>query len=98
VVERDLLAAVDSGHLGGAALDVFEREPLPAESPLWTRSHILVSPHASGDLVGWRGRVVACFAENLRRWNAGEHLLDLVDLARMGVSRPALTQQSESSG
>lgn len=98
VVERDLLAAVDSGHLGGAALDVFEREPLPAESPLWTRSNILVSPHASGDLVGWRGRVVACFAENLRRWRAGEPLVDLVDLARMGVSRPALTHQSESSG
>jgi len=98
VVERDLLAAVDTGHLGGAALDVFEREPLPVESPLWARSNILVSPHASGDLVGWRGRVVACFAENLRRWKAGEPLLDLVNIARMGVSGPALTTQSELSG
>lgn len=91
VVEQDLLEAVDAGHLGGAALDVFEREPLPADSPLWNRQNILVSPHASGDLVGWRDRVVACFAENLRRWKANEPLLDVVDLEQLGVTRPALS-------
>ena len=95
VVEADLLAAVDSGQLGGAALDVFEREPLPSDSPLWARSNILVSPHASGDLVGWRGRVVGCFAENLRRWKSGEPLRDVVDLTRMGVARPALSHAPE---
>lgn len=86
IVEEDLLAAIDSGHLGGAALDVFENEPLAAESPFWTRSNVLVSPHASGDLVGWRGRVVDRFEENLRRWNAGEPLRDVVDLKHLGVT------------
>ncbi|MEV8339414.1 D-2-hydroxyacid dehydrogenase [Leucobacter sp. NPDC077196] len=86
VVEADLLDAIDTGHLGGAALDVFEQEPLPAEHPFWSRPTILVSPHASGDLVGWRGRVAECFAANLRKWKAGEPLNDVVDLARMGVT------------
>ena len=98
VVETDLLAAVDSGHLGGAALDVFEREPLPSDSPLWARDNILVSPHASGDLVGWRSRVVDCFAENLRRWKAGEPLRDVVDLAQMGVASSALSPTSDGGG
>jgi phosphoglycerate dehydrogenase-like enzyme len=91
VVDRDLIDAIDTGHLGGAALDVFEQEPLPEDSPFWSRSSILVSPHASGDLVGWRGRVVDCFAENLRRWTAGEPLRDVVDVTKLGVTAPALT-------
>jgi phosphoglycerate dehydrogenase-like enzyme len=91
VVDRDLIDAIDTGHLGGAALDVFEQEPLPEDSPFWSRSSILVSPHASGDLVGWRGRVVDCFAENLRRWKAGEPLRDVVDVTKLGVTAPALT-------
>lgn len=91
VVEPDLLAAIDSGHLGGAALDVFEQEPLPADHPFWSRSNILVSPHASGDLVGWRDRVVDCFAENLRRWKANEPLRDVVNVRELGVTGPALT-------
>lgn len=89
VVADDLLAAIDSGHLGGAALDVFEQEPLPEDSPFWSRSNILVSPHASGDLVGWRGRVADCFAENLKRWQAGEPLRDVVDLKKMGATGSA---------
>lgn len=86
IVEADLLAAIDSGHVGGAALDVFEIEPLAPESPFWTRSNVLVSPHASGDLIGWRGRVVERFEENLRRWNANEPLRDVVDLKHLGVT------------
>ncbi|WP_229842010.1 D-2-hydroxyacid dehydrogenase [Pseudolysinimonas yzui] len=89
IVEHDLLAAIDSRHLRGAALDVFEQEPLPEEHPFWSRSSILVSPHASGDLVGWRGRVVDCFAENLRRWKANEPLRDVVDIRKLGVIGPA---------
>jgi phosphoglycerate dehydrogenase-like enzyme len=85
VVARDLLAAIDDGHLDAAALDVFEQEPLPADDPFWTSDRILVSPHASGDLVGWRGWVVERFVENLRRWNAGEPLENLVDLRALGV-------------
>jgi phosphoglycerate dehydrogenase-like enzyme len=90
VVDDDLIDAIDTGHLGGVALDVFEQEPLPEDSPFWSRNNILVSPHASGDLVGWRGRVVDCFAENLRRWKAGEPLRDVVDIAKLGVTAPAL--------
>lgn len=93
LVEKDLLAAIDSGHLGGAALDVFEKEPLPEGSPLWSKSNVLVSPHASGDLFGWRGRVVDCFVNNLRRWKAGEPLVDVVDLRQIGVTAPALNPE-----
>ncbi len=94
VVEQDLLDAIDSGHLGGAALDVFEHEPLDAGNPLWSRRNILVSPHASGDLIGWRGRVVDCFARNLRRWKAGEPLKDVVDLKKLGPATPALVVET----
>lgn len=86
VVEQDLLAAIDSGRLGGAALDVFEVEPLDEDHPFWSRSNILVSPHASGDLIGWRGRVVDHLAANLRRWKAGEPLHNVVDLKALGVT------------
>ncbi|MFM6974460.1 MAG: D-2-hydroxyacid dehydrogenase, partial [Agromyces sp.] len=89
IVETDLLAAIDSGHLGGAALDVFEQEPLPADNPLWSRANVLVSPHASGDLHGWRGKVVDSFVRNLVRWTAGEPLADVVDLRSIGVTDPA---------
>lgn len=90
VVEQDLIDAIDTGHLGGAALDVFEHEPLAAENPLWSRKNILVSPHASGDLIGWRGRVVDCFARNLTRWKANEPLHDVVNLNKLGMTAPVL--------
>jgi phosphoglycerate dehydrogenase-like enzyme len=90
VVEQDLLDAIDAGHLGAAALDVFEHEPLAPENPLWSRKNILVSPHASGDLIGWRGRVVDCFARNLARWKANEPLHDVVDLKKLGMTTPVL--------
>jgi phosphoglycerate dehydrogenase-like enzyme len=90
LIEQDLIDAIDSGHLGGAALDVFEHEPLAAHNPLWSRKNILVSPHASGDLIGWRGRVVDCFARNLTRWKANAPLQDVVDLKKLGVPAPAL--------
>ena len=90
VVEQDLIDAIDAGHLGAAALDVFEHEPLAAENPLWSRKNILVSPHASGDLIGWRGRVVDCFARNLTRWKANEPIHDVVDLKKLGAAAPAL--------
>ncbi|WP_120519865.1 D-2-hydroxyacid dehydrogenase [Arthrobacter celericrescens] len=93
VVEQDLLEAIDTGHLGAAALDVFENEPLPAGNPLWSRNNILVSPHASGDLIGWRGRVVECFARNLQRWKTGEPLNDVVDLKKLGGAAPSLVPE-----
>jgi phosphoglycerate dehydrogenase-like enzyme len=90
VVEEDLLSAIDAGHLGAAALDVFENEPLSPENPLWSHNNILVSPHASGDLIGWRGRVVDSFARNLGRWKANEPLHDVVDLKKLGVTAPVM--------
>ena len=79
VVERDLVAALEAGEIGAAALDVFEQEPLPADSPLWTMPQVLVSPHMSADTVGWRDDLAALFVENLRRWCEGEPLRNVVD-------------------
>lgn len=93
VVEQDILDSLDAGHLGGAALDVFEHEPLDAGNPLWSHRNILVSPHASGDLIGWRGRVVDCFARNLGRWKAREPLVDVVDLKKLDPAPRALVTE-----
>lgn len=90
IVEDALLAATRDGHIGAAALDVFEQEPLPSDHPFWTMDNVLVSPHMSGDLIGWRGLVVDRFATNLRRWVADEPLFDVVDLRDHGAPEPAL--------
>jgi len=79
VVPSDLVGALRDGSLGGAALDVFDTEPLPSESPLWTMENVLISPHMSGDFVGWRNTLVEVFADNFRRWRAGEPLRNVVD-------------------
>ncbi|WP_145600777.1 D-2-hydroxyacid dehydrogenase [Prauserella rugosa] len=79
VVTADLVAALRAGDIAGAALDVFDTEPLPADHPLWTMDQVLISPHMSGDVVGWRNELVAVFAENFRRWRAGEPLRNVVD-------------------
>lgn len=79
VVTSDLVGALRDGPLGGAALDVFDTEPLPPESPLWTMENVLISPHMSGDFVGWRNTLVEVFADNFRRWRAGEPLRNVVD-------------------
>lgn len=79
VVQDDLVAALASGHLGGAALDVFEREPLPPESPLWDLPGVIVSPHMSGDVIGWRDELEDLFVDNLTRYRAGEPLRNEVD-------------------
>ncbi|MFO7528875.1 MAG: D-2-hydroxyacid dehydrogenase, partial [Marinobacter sp.] len=50
----DLVAVLRSGHLGGAALDVFEEEPLPEDHPLWDRPEVMISAHMAGDFIGWR--------------------------------------------
>ena len=56
VVEEDLLAALDSGQLSGAALDVFRTEPLPADSRLWTHPKVVVTPHAAGGVTAGLAR------------------------------------------
>jgi phosphoglycerate dehydrogenase-like enzyme len=79
VVESDLVAALDGGRLAGAALDVFAEEPLPAGHPFWARPDVIVSPHMSGDFVGWHQALVDVFRENLARWQAGQPLHNQVD-------------------
>lgn len=77
--EDALLVSLRTGAIAGAALDVFTTEPLPPDHPFWTMDQVVVSPHMSGDRIGWERDVVACFADNLRRWLAGEELLNVVD-------------------
>ena len=74
--ETALVEALRSGRLGGAYLDVFETEPLPAESPLWAMRNVLITPHASDNIAGWPRRFAALFADNLDRWRDGEPLLN----------------------
>ncbi len=79
VDEGALIDALRSGRIAGAALDVFEEEPLPEDSPLWEMPNVIVSPHMAGDVEGWEDEVVMLFVDNLRRWIAGEPLLNVVD-------------------
>jgi len=80
LVEHDLLAALGSGHLAGATLDVFRSEPLPPDSPLWTEERILITPHVAS----YASPATAAdgVAENIRRARAGRPLLHQVDRAR----------------
>ncbi len=82
VVEDDLVAALTKRWIAGAALDVFAHEPLPADSPLWSVPGLLVSPHMSGDTVGWRDELGAQFVELYEAWAAGRPLRNVVDKER----------------
>ena len=77
-----LAAALRSGHLAGAALDVVAREPLPADDPLWRAPNLILTPHTSGYRPTHWDDVAALFVENVRRWDAGQPLLWPVDPAR----------------
>ncbi|BBJ43546.1 D-2-hydroxyacid dehydrogenase [Streptomyces antimycoticus] len=79
VVEKDLTAALVARRIGGAALDVFEHEPLASDDPLWDVPGLFISPHMSGDTVGWRDHLADQFQDNYERWCAGEPLLNIVD-------------------
>ena len=82
VREDDLVEAVASGHLGGAALDVFESEPLPDESRLYTLKNVILTPHVSGLSRGFWPRAMALFRANLTRDAQGLPLLNRVDPER----------------
>jgi D-2-hydroxyacid dehydrogenase (NADP+) len=77
-VESDVIAALRSGQLGGAYLDVFEVEPLPAESPLWDLPNVIVTPHNSAASRGNDARVAQIFLANLERWLRKDPLENLV--------------------
>lgn len=82
VRERDLVAALREGQVGGAALDVFETEPLPEGSELYNVDNVILTPHISGGSAGFWPRAMRLFRENLRRDGAGLPLLNQVDLER----------------
>ncbi|MBU9763715.1 D-2-hydroxyacid dehydrogenase [Mycobacterium sp. TNTM28] len=79
VDEAALLAALDSGSIGGATLDVFDVEPLPTDHPLWDAPGAVITAHMSGDIRGWRDTLAAQFTDNLQRWRTGRPLLNVVD-------------------
>jgi phosphoglycerate dehydrogenase-like enzyme len=88
VVTDDLVAALNSEQIAGAALDVFEEEPLPPEHPLWDLPNVRLSAHMAGDFIGWRRALTDQFVNNLRRWQRGEALLNQVD-KRQGYVPPS---------
>jgi phosphoglycerate dehydrogenase-like enzyme len=82
VVDEDaLIAALKAGKLGGAALDVFAREPLPQSSPLWSMENVIISPHLAGNTSRYHERAADLFTENLERYLEKKDLLNRVDLS-----------------
>ncbi|MFH8572717.1 D-2-hydroxyacid dehydrogenase [Streptomyces sp. NPDC017993] len=79
VVEDDLVAALREWRIAAAALDVFQHEPLPENSPLWDVPHLIISPHMSGDTLGWRDALAEQFQDNFDQWASGKPLSNLVD-------------------
>jgi len=77
-----LLHALEKKQLAGAGLDVFAEEPLPADSPLWELPNVIVSPHVAGLSPHYLERAFSLFKENLRRYIAGEPLLNTIDPER----------------
>ena len=78
VDEGALIDALNSGHIAGAYLDVFEQEPLPADSPLWELPNVIVSPHNAAASTGNDRRVLDIFLHNLPLWAHGEPMMNEV--------------------
>jgi phosphoglycerate dehydrogenase-like enzyme len=80
VREADLIEALQTRRIAGAALDVFSQEPLPPESPLWTLPNVFITPHVAGVASDrhWL-RVLRQFADNLERFLRGQPLRNVVD-------------------
>jgi len=79
IQESVLVQALQDSWIAGAALDVFETEPLPSESPLWGMDNVIVTSHYSGQTPHYAERGLTIFLENLRRYRAGESLMNVVD-------------------
>jgi len=77
--EAALIRALQDGWIAGAGLDVFTQEPLPETSPLWAAPNVILTPHISGFTPVYEQRAVDIFCENLRRYIAGQLVLNLVD-------------------
>jgi phosphoglycerate dehydrogenase-like enzyme len=81
VDEGALIAALESGHLGAAAIDVARSEPLPPDDPLWDAPNLCISPHSSASVERYGERAFDLFCDNLARFVAGEPLRNVVDLS-----------------
>jgi phosphoglycerate dehydrogenase-like enzyme len=88
VDEAALLDALTSGRIAGAALDVYWKEPVPEDDPLWDLPNVILSPHMSGEIPGIQAAFVEIFLENLARWQAGQPLKNTVDLSLGFVPTP----------
>ena len=90
VDEDALVTALETGQLRAASLDVFRTEPLPHDSPLWSSPGVVVSPHMSGDVLGWRETLARQFVDNALRWLDDRPLVNVVD-KRLGFSAATST-------
>ena len=82
VDEKALITALSSGQIAGAALDVFEEEPLPSASPLWNLDNVIITPHLSGFTRDYHDKAALVFKENLRRYLDNRPLLNQMDRTR----------------
>lgn len=79
VDEQALIACLQANSIKGAGLDVFETEPLPEDSPLWTMENVIVTPHVAGSMPDYDGQAFTIFLENLRLLLTGQPLINVVD-------------------
>ena len=79
VDEPELIKALQSGHLGGAAVDVAAKEPLPPESPLWDMPNVIISPHSASTVEAENEKLTEIFLDNLHRYREGKTFRNLLD-------------------
>ena len=84
VVERDLVAALENGHLAGAVMDVAQQEPLPASSKLWDLPQAIITPHVGGQAAWRNDKITDLFCRNLVRWKQGQPLINFLTHKRLG--------------
>jgi len=80
--QKALIKSLQKGWIAGAGLDVFEEEPLTVDSPLWDMPNVIITPHSSWLSPHHRGRRIKIFVENLKRFQSGEQLINIVDKQR----------------
>jgi phosphoglycerate dehydrogenase-like enzyme len=80
IQEAELIDALEQGHFAGAALDVFDQEPLPEASPLWTMDNVIITPHIAGSSEHYVERAAPIFYHNIKQFLEGQPLMNLVNL------------------
>jgi phosphoglycerate dehydrogenase-like enzyme len=89
VIEPDLVAALESGHLAGAGIDVTQVEPLPESSPLWNQPNLIITPHVGGQCARRIDDMTNLLCENLRRYLNGQPLYNLISDKQLGFPHPS---------